>query len=157
MKIGLISDTHGHLPADVFTVFSEVDLIIHAGDIGTEEVLIDLRASAPVTAVYGNMDHSLPGGRLPRIAFIKAEELTLCVTHILNSPKSFAYELYKMNKKADVVIFGHTHRPEVQKYNDILFINPGSIAYPRDEGGPSVAILSVAGSETEITFYKVKN
>ncbi len=156
MKIGLISDTHGHLPADVFTIFSDVDLIIHAGDVGSENVLIDLQALAPVKAVYGNMDHALPAGNLSRIAFIKAEELTLCVTHILNNPKSFAYELYKMNKKAEVVIFGHTHRPEVQKYNEILFINPGSIAYPRDEGGPSVAILSVVGSETEVTFYKVK-
>ncbi len=156
MKIGLISDTHGHLPADIFTIFSGVDLIIHAGDIGAENVLTDLRALAPVTAVYGNMDHSLPAGRLSRIAFIKAEELTLSVTHILNNPKSFAYELYKMNKKVDVVIFGHTHRPEVQKYNGILFINPGSIVYPRDEGGPSVAILTVNGRETEVTFYKVK-
>ncbi len=156
MKIGLISDTHGHLPGDVFTIFSEVDLIIHAGDVGSENILTDLQAIAPVTAVYGNMDHSLPAGKLPRIAFIKAEELLLCVTHILNSPKSFAYELYKMNKKADVVIFGHTHRPEVQKYNDILFINPGSIVYPRDEGGPSVAMLTVEGSQTEVTFFKVK-
>lgn len=156
MKIGLISDTHGHLPADVFTIFSDVDIIIHAGDIGSENVLVDLRALAPVTAVYGNMDHALPHSGLPRIAFIKADELTLCITHILNSPKSFSYELYKMNKKADVVIFGHTHRPEVQKYNEILFINPGSIAYSRDEGGPSVAILTVVGRETEVTFYKVK-
>ena len=156
MKIGLISDTHGHLLADVFNVFSDVDLIIHAGDIGSENILTDLQALAPVRAVYGNMDHSLPVGKLPRVAFIKAEELTLCITHILNSPKSFAYELYKMSKKADVVIFGHTHRPEVQKYNEILFINPGSIAYPRDEGGPSVALLTVEGNQTEVTFYKIK-
>jgi len=155
MKIGLISDTHGHLPADIFTIFSNVDLILHAGDVGSENVLIDLQAIAPVTAVYGNMDHALTGSQLPRVAYVKAEELMLCVTHILNSPKSFAYELYKMNKKADVVIFGHTHRPEVQKYNDILFINPGSIAYPRDEGGPSVAVLTVVGNQTEVTFYKV--
>ncbi|MBD3223846.1 MAG: metallophosphoesterase, partial [Caldithrix sp.] len=56
IKIGLISDTHNRLPAEVFETFAGVDFIVHAGDIGDREIIVDLQSLAPVTAVYGNID-----------------------------------------------------------------------------------------------------
>ena len=154
MKIGLISDTHDNLPEKIFDIFSDVDLIIHAGDIGSVDILSELKKIAPVKAVYGNMDHFPLVGSLPRIDFIKAEQLTICVTHIVNNLKSFTFELFKMKKKADVVVFGHTHRSEAREYNKILFVNPGSVLYPRDSGS-SVAVLSIQGHETGTEFFKL--
>ena len=154
MKIGLISDTHGNLPERIFDIFSDVDLIIHAGDIGSVDILTELKTIAPVKAVYGNMDHFPLVGSLPRIDFIKAEGLTICVTHIVNNMKSFAFELFKMKKKADVVVFGHTHSSETREYNQILFVNPGSVSYPRDARS-SVAVLSINGQEARAEFFNL--
>ena len=156
MKIGLISDTHGHLPIEIFKIFAEVDLIIHAGDIGPEEILMDLKTIAPVKAVFGNMDHSPLSHSLNRVDFIKADSLMLCVTHIMNSPKRFAYELFKMNKKADVVIYGHTHIAQVSEYNKIKFVNPGSVVQPRGGTAPSVAVLTVEGGDANVEFFELK-
>ncbi len=156
MRIGLISDTHGFLPAPVFDLFKGVDLIIHAGDVGHENVLTELKTIAPVKAVYGNVDGFPLVGRLSRIDFLKAEEQIICVTHIVNSPKAFAYELFKLNRSADIVVFGHTHRAEVKKYNNIMFVNPGSVSMPRGSGGASVALLDITGKHAEVRFIEVK-
>ncbi len=155
MKIGLISDTHGVVPTPVFDIFNDVDLIIHAGDVGHENVLHDLKTIAPVKAVYGNVDGFPLVGRLSRIGFLKAEDRVICVTHIVNSPKAFAYELFKLNRSADIIIFGHTHRAEVKEYNQMMFVNPGSVSIPRD-GSASVAILDIAGKHAEVRFVEVK-
>lgn len=131
-------------------------MILHAGDIGGQEILTDLSAVAPVKAVYGNMDVSSNYRKLARIDFMNVENITLCMTHIMNSYKSFSYELFKINRKADVVVFGHTHRAEQTKYKDILFINPGSVSSPRGGGKPSVAILTINDRDIEVDFYEVK-
>lgn len=155
-KIGLLSDTHGHLPGQIFEIFSGVDFIIHAGDIGGQEILSDLAALAPVKAVYGNMDSYPLHSTLSRIDFINVENITLCVTHIMNSYKSFSYELFKMNRSADVVVFGHTHRVDKTKYKNILFVNPGSVSYPRGGGKPSVALMTIDDTDIEVDFYELK-
>ncbi len=155
-KIGLISDTHGQLPGSIFDIFSGVDLILHAGDIGNQEILTDLSTLAQVKAVYGNMDVSSEYRILARIDFLNIENITLCMTHIVNSYKSFSYELFKMNRTADVVVFGHTHRAEKTKYKDILFVNPGSVSSPRGGGKPSVAIMTIDDRDIEVDFYEVK-
>jgi len=152
MKIGLISDTHDNLPPEIHKVFAGVDLIIHAGDICKEDIITELKTIAPVKAVYGNMDRFPQVSSLNRIDFLKVNELTICITHIVSSPKSIAYELFKMNKKADVVVFGHTHQIQQTLFNKILFVNPGSPSQPRDGRGPSVAILKIADNVPEVEF-----
>ena len=154
MKIGLLSDTHGQLPAEIFEIFKDAELIIHAGDIGSVTILPDLKAIAPVKAVYGNVDSFPLVGQLPRIDFIQAEQLTVCLTHIVNSFKGFSFELFKLKKKADIVIFGHTHHSELHEYNNILFVNPGSVSFPRG-GSASVAMLEVNGAESKVDFFKL--
>lgn len=155
MKIGVLSDTHGHLPGRIFDVFAGVDIIIHAGDICDADILTDLAALAPVRAVYGNMDQAMMHGQLKRVEFIEVEGQTICVTHIVQSKKNFAYELLKMGRKPQVVIYGHTHMPDAHRFNGILFLNPGSAVQPRGGSFPSVAILTVQDGKAEAEFIKI--
>jgi len=150
--IGLISDTHGVLPAEVFSLFDDVDLILHAGDVGREEVLIELGTIAPVIAVSGNTDRYPLAGKLKSKEFIERAGLKICLTHIMPSPKAYAFQLFKMNKKVDVVVYGHTHKPSQLVFNGILFVNPGSAVQPRHSKGRSVALLSVRDGRTQVEF-----
>jgi putative phosphoesterase len=156
MKIGIISDTHDHIPASVYEAFSNVEQIIHAGDIGKENIITELSTIAPVKAVYGNMDSYPLVSRYRRIDFFNIHRYAFCLTHIIASHKAFSYELFKMNRKVDVVIHGHTHLPDNTKFNDILFINPGSASRPKSGSNASVGILNVDKEllEFEIIYLK---
>ena len=70
MRLGVISDTHGMLRPQVLEVFREVDHIVHGGDVGQWDIIIELQALAPVTAVYGNADDFDIRGKLPQVAEI---------------------------------------------------------------------------------------
>jgi putative phosphoesterase len=147
MKIGVIADTHNLIPNSVFDIFSGVNLIIHAGDIGNENIIIDLQTIAPVRAVFGNMDHYPLVSSLRRLEVFTLEECTICLTHIIGAHKTFAFELFKMNLKVDAVIHGHTHRAENLVFNNILFLNPGSASQPKSGSRGSVGILNIEGRE----------
>jgi putative phosphoesterase len=153
MKIGILSDTHNVLPKEVFDYFKGVQYIVHAGDIGGQDIVTDLESIAPVFAVYGNMDSHPLVSNLKRIYFFKLASLQFCLTHIIRSAKSFAYELFKMNNEADIVIYGHTHLADKTKYGDILFINPGSASSPKHGTSRSVAILTIEGKKAEVDFF----
>jgi putative phosphoesterase len=73
VRLGVIADTHGLLRPQVFEVFREVDRILHAGDVGKAEILADLEALAPVTAVYGNVDPPELRARLPQVAELELD------------------------------------------------------------------------------------
>ena len=81
MRLGIISDTHGLLRPQVFDVFKEVDHILHGGDVGKSEILTDLEALAPVTAVYGNVDDRELRSRLPQVAEVELDGFAIVVTH----------------------------------------------------------------------------
>ena len=147
MKIVIISDTHNNIPTPVFDIFSGADLIIHAGDIGRENILTELHTIAPVKAVFGNMDTFPLVSSLKRMEIFALEECRICLTHIIGAHKTFAYELFKMNLKVDAIIHGHTHRAENIIFNNMLFLNPGSISHPRSGSCGSVGILNVEGRE----------
>jgi putative phosphoesterase len=136
--VGIISDTHGHLRPEVAEAFAGVDLIIHAGDIGNNEVLEALRAIAPVHAVRGNMDGGWAYG-LPATEVVEVGEVLIYVLHD-------AY-LLKLDPAAAgfvAVINGHTHRAAVEKRKGVLFLNPGS-ASPHSSSG-TVALLRIRGT-----------
>ena len=78
--IGVLSDTHRYLDPQVFSLFKDVDHILHAGDLGSEEVAVELEALAPLTAVSGNVDGHLPAGRFPPFNRFKARGWSLLVT-----------------------------------------------------------------------------
>lgn len=142
MRLGLIADTHGKLRAAVHDVFAKVDRILHAGDVGDAEILEELELLAPVTAVWGNVDGPALRRRLPRVATIEIDGFQLVVTHgdQFGSPEPEG--LKATFPRADVIVFGHTHRPVIRDLPDFtVVINPGAAGPARFNQQPSVAIL----------------
>jgi putative phosphoesterase len=129
-KIGLLSDTHGHLDARVFKHFAEVDEIWHAGDIGDIEVLDKLRAFKPTRAVYGNIDNHVIRQETPEFNVFTIENKKVLITHIAGKPGKYSKPLFdKLQiEKPDIVVCGHSHILLVQfdKLSNLLWINPGA-------------------------------
>jgi len=145
--VGIISDTHGHLRPEVAEAFAGVDLIIHAGDIGNNEVLEALRAIAPVHAVRGNMDGGWAYG-LPATEVVEVGEVLIYVLH-----DAYLLKLDPATAGFVAVINGHTHRAAVEKRKGVLFLNPGS-ASPHSSSG-TVALLRIRGTSLEPEVVKL--
>jgi putative phosphoesterase len=150
--IGLISDTHGHLPSGVHKAFKNADLIIHAGDIGDEKVFDKLSKIAPVVAVRGNMDFEKWASQLPETEIIEIGQIVLVVLHIVNRLDA---DPAKAGFKA--VISGHTHRPDVYEKNGITFINPGSASYPKFGHPASAALIQIKGDSLDVNIIHLKD
>ena len=156
MKAGIISDTHGHLPADVFKVFTNVDHILHAGDIGDSDIITELESIAPVNAVYGNIDTWPVVTRYPRMEMLNLSGCSICLIHDIVNFKYFRFELFKKNLSPDIVIYGHTHIPAHEYYQKILFINPGSASRPKGSKRGSVCVLKIEqGSFSEPEYHNI--
>jgi putative phosphoesterase len=149
--IGLISDTHGHMPSGVPKAFKNADLIIHAGDIGDEDVIDKLSKIAPVVAVRGNMDFGKWASQLPETEIIEIGQIVLVVLHIVNRLDA---DPGKTRFKA--VISGHTHLPDIFEENGITFINPGSASYPKSGHPASVALIQIKGDRLGANIIHLK-
>ena len=147
MRIGLISDTHNQLRAEVFDAFAGVDLILHAGDIGGEDILIELEAIAPVRAVLGNTDSSgLRARATDEISLeLEGSRVVLVHGHQLGSPT--ARLLHAAYPAADVIVYGHTHRQRVEEVLGCLVVNPGAAGPARFDLKPSVALLTLEAGQ----------
>lgn len=143
MRIGLISDTHGRLRNDVLDRFHDVERILHAGDIGSPALLVELSAIAPVTAVFGNTDGFDVRAEVPAVATLELAGRSVVVVHgdQLGSPTPEG--LRRSYPTADIIVYGHTHRPLVEESDGVLVVNPGSAGAPRFGITPSVAILTM--------------
>ena len=150
-RIGVISDTHGHLPDAAAAAFTGLDLILHAGDLDTPEVLTRLRHIAPVAAVRGNMDRGNWARGLPVAETISCGRVDIYLRHIL-----YDMDLDPVAAGFGVVISGHTHRPEMQQHNGILFLNPGSASMPRGGASASVALLTVSEAGIDVQFVDLE-
>ena len=122
--IGAISDTHGLLRPQALAALAGYDPIIHAGDVGSPDVLVKLGALAPVHAVRGNVDHGAWSADLPMMQRIKIDGFRIYVIHILAELNP------QTANNVDAVIYGHSHQPKIETKNGTLFFNPGS-AGPR--------------------------
>jgi uncharacterized protein len=144
MRLGVISDTHGLLRPEVFDAFAEVDHILHAGDIGSLELLAELEAIAPVTAVYGNTDGLEVRERVPRVAQVELDGFDIVVTHgdQLGSPTP--EKLNAAFPDAQILVYGHTHRPLLTVVDVVVTVmNPGGAGPRRFNLPPSVGILEL--------------
>lgn len=140
----MISDTHGLLRPEVFDVFKEVDHILHAGDVGPERILQDLEALAPVTAVYGNTDGLDLRPRLPRVAELELDGMAIVVTHGDQLGVPTPTLLHEAFPAADIIVYGHTHRPLLELVDDaVTVMNPGGAGPRRFDLQPSVGILEL--------------
>lgn len=127
MRIGLISDTHGLLRPEALAALAGVDEIIHAGDIGSQEVLEGLRAIAPVHAVRGNNDLEGWAKEIPLRVVLTRGGIRI---RILHDVQELAATAEQERDQYDVVVAGHSHKPAVINRGRVLFVNPGS-AGPR--------------------------
>jgi hypothetical protein len=138
--VGLISDTHSLMRAEALAALDGVELILHAGDVGTHAVLRELSAIAPVHAVAGNTDG--PELDLARLADLTLGGLKVILTHghELGSPTP---DNLSERYTADVIVYGHTHRPLVATRGRTLIVNPGAAGPRRFNLKPSVGLLRI--------------
>ena len=140
MKIGVISDTHGLVRPEVYEAFEGVDLILHAGDIGTRDVIIELEAIAPVKAVAGNVDVDLRDKFKDKMNFALGGR-AFHLQHIFDAiPEAAGHGGENI---ADVIVFGHSHRPLNRQAGKTLYFNPGSAGPRRFNLPVTVGLLTL--------------
>lgn len=150
MRIGLISDTHGLLRPEAIERLRGAAQIIHAGDIGGVEVLLGLRAIAPVTAVRGNNDQ-VPWARAVRdTETVKLGGVCIHVVHDLAT-----LEIDPAARGVRVVVSGHSHRPLVRDRAGVLYVNPGSAGPRRFRLPVAVARLEIDGADVRATIEEL--
>jgi putative phosphoesterase len=125
ITVGIISDTHGLLRPQAIEALKNSDFIIHAGDVGDPQILLELEKLAPVTAVRGNIDQEPWAKKLPETEVLEAGGLTIYILHDLKQ-----LDLKPEAAGFSAVITGHTHKPKQETKNGVLYFNPGS-AGPR--------------------------
>src|SRR3954465_3473023 len=139
--IGLISDTHGLVRSDVHTALAGVELILHAGDVGGDAILDELALIAPIRAVFGNTD--APGQpRLSNAIELELEGVSIHVSHghEVGSPTP---EKLLARYPANVIVYGHTHKPLIVRAEGRLVVNPGAAGPRRFDLMPSLALLTI--------------
>jgi putative phosphoesterase len=149
-RIGVISDTHGLLRPEAAAALRGVDRIIHAGDIGSEAILTQLGALAPVVAIRGNNDVGAWAKRLGETDVIEVEDARIFVLHDLGGlridPRAEGYR---------VVIAGHSHRPGIETREGVLYLNPGSAGPRRFTLPISVAMLRIRSAEIDAEILEL--
>jgi uncharacterized protein len=138
MRIGIISDTHGLLRPEAEKALEGVELIVHAGDVGSPDILTGLKAIAPVFAVRGNVDTGTWAKQLPITTAVEAAGASIYVLHNLRE-----LGLRPESAKFNFVISGHTHQPEQTKRNGVIYLNPGSAGPRRFQLPVSLAVLDL--------------
>jgi uncharacterized protein len=145
VRIGLISDTHGAVPAGVARALSGVARILHAGDVGSSRVIDDLTRIAPVTAVRGNTDHDpWLALHLPVFSVTDIAGVRVGLTHIRD--RALTVEDAR-RRGCDVYVFGHTHVPDAVEEDGLWLVNPGSPSRARGGHGHGVGIVEVSDGQ----------
>jgi uncharacterized protein len=125
LLVGVISDTHGLLRPEAVEALRGSDRILHAGDVGDPKILEALARIAPVTAIRGNIDSEPWARTLPETEVVEAGKISIYMLHNLSQldlkPEAAGFR---------VVLYGHSHKPNIEEKDGVLFFNPGS-AGPR--------------------------
>lgn len=150
MKIGLISDTHGLLRPEALAALEGCERIVHAGDIGTPEILNALRRLAPVTAVRGNNDRGDWADALPHSLELELAGLRLYVVH---QPAHLPADLSARGIK--VAVCGHSHKPRIEEQDGVLLVNPGSAGPRRFKLPVAVGLLHIEDAEVRAELIEL--
>lgn len=166
ITVGLVSDTHGLFDPRLVQIFGGCQLILHAGDVGSEDVLDELRRIAPVRAVRGNVDP--PSSNLPLTLTLTVAGLTIHMLHILPAaqsdlaawsgsaaesralPQAAIRLLDAFDPAVGLVLFGHSHQPCLIEFEDMLWVNPGSAGRKRFKLPRTCARLEISGDVVKV-------
>ena len=139
-RLGIVSDTHGLLRPRVLERLAGCDRILHAGDVGDPRILEQLRELAPTDAVRGNVDFGDGLASLPSVVAGSVDEVSYRMVHQRDHiPPAW-------RREAHLILFGHSHRPEVEWHGRTLWLNPGAAGPRRFHLPLTVAIVTVTGS-----------
>jgi putative phosphoesterase len=141
IRVGLISDTHGLLRPEAKAFLTGCKLILHGGDIGSQQILEELATLAPVTAVRGNNDHGAWVQQIAESEFIKIGEHFIYMLHDLSQ-----LDIDPRSAGVKVVVTGHSHAPSVYEQDHVLYVNPGSAGPRRFKLPIAVGELLVDGA-----------
>lgn len=148
-RIGVISDTHGRIRQWALDAFKGVDMILHAGDIGSPDVIDALQTLAPVVAIRGNMDKGSWSYDYPRTEAVEIENRFIYLIH----------ELERLDidpaGRFDAVISGHTHLPDETLKDGVLYFNPGSAGHRRAGKPISLGILEISDAGMKARTIKL--
>ena len=160
MLIGVISDTHiperaVKIPETVFKAFEDVELIFHAGDLVSLDVLHELENLAPTWCVQGNVDR-MCGLKLPKQEIIKIEGIKIGLDHGEVYPRGDTQQLkyIGMEMGVEVLISGHTHISFIKEVDNMLLLNPGSPTVPR-LSDPSVMVAEIDNKVLDAQIIKI--
>lgn len=173
MKIGVVSDTHGYFDPRLAEVLAGVEFILHAGDVGRQEVLDELATIAPVRAVRGNVDSETLG--LPPSLALSFGNAAIAIQHILPVPQS-ELEIWAKGERprgprskrresflksfddgVRVVIFGHSHEPCLVTLSRILFFNPGSAGKKRFALPRTCGVLEIDSHKARASIIQLES
>jgi putative phosphoesterase len=150
MKVGVISDTHGLLRPEAVELLRGSDSIIHAGDIGSPEIIPALEKIAPVTAIRGNVDTQPWSRKFAETEVVEVEGLHIYVIHDVN-----ALDLNPRAAGFAAVISGHSHQPKQEMKDGVLYFNPGSAGPRRFKLPISVGRLVIAGEKMSAEILEI--
>jgi len=171
-RIGLVSDTHGWYDPRLVQALGGSEVILHAGDVGSPEVLNELRLIAPVHAVRGNVDS--PEAGWPLTLTVTLGGLTIHLLHVLPVAQSdlaagarSAQRLQRLSKPAErllrafapsieVVVFGHSHSPCLFALGGVMWVNPGSAGPKRFKLPRTCALLEISGDRITATVRSLE-
>lgn len=154
MKVLIVSDTH-RKNDNYFKALEQVkpDLVIHCGDAEGSEYVLTKAAECPVQIILGNNDFF---SCLPRELELKIGSFKVWVTHGHNYYVSMGNEVIKREALArgmDIVLYGHTHKPVIDRKGSVIAVNPGSLSYPRQEGRrPSYIVMEAEDNTVDFTI-----
>jgi len=149
--VGVISDTHGLVRPEALRALRGVELILHAGDVGSPEVLTALRMIAPVFSVRGNVDREDWARNLPKTRTVEVGGYTIYLLHDLHN-----LDLDPAAAGFRAVISGHSHHPGTEQRNGVLYLNPGSAGPRRFRLPVSVALLKIGREFLEARLVELK-
>jgi putative phosphoesterase len=141
LLVGVISDTHGLVRPDAIAALQGADLILHAGDIGKPDVLEALNEIAPVVAIRGNIDQAKWAETLPDRETVTLEGTSVYLIHNLQE-----LDFDPIAANIQVIVSGHSHKPQIEERNGVLFVNPGSAGPRRFKLPIAVAHLHIEGA-----------
>lgn len=155
MRVGIVSDTHGLLRPELFERLAGVEHILHAGDVGPAELLDELAAIAPVTAVWGNTDDWDVRNRVPEVARVELAGVSVVVVHGQQFGSPTPAKLASAHPDAGLVVFGHSHVAVIERVGATLAVNPGSAGPRRFSRPVTVALATLESGRAEARLERL--